>query len=264
LKGYTEAAFLYLSFFMTRSVIAQDKSPLHSLISEKLREQITSGMYAPGEQLPSEHQLIEQFGVSRITVRRAIANLVNQGLVTSHRGKGVFVNEQRKVVYSLSNPLVFFDEDMARQGVTLSIRNLVFVPQQAPVTVQHRLQLPNEKRTVYLQKKCLLIDQVPIMIDTTYILADLGAAYAADLQTRMTFPTLEQNGVTIARIEASLESTHADHELSDYLEVPLGSPLMVYRYTAYTSQEKPILCGEALSRGDRLSYSVVLTKQVSP
>ncbi|PSB23523.1 GntR family transcriptional regulator [Stenomitos frigidus] len=247
---------------MTRLVIAQAKSPLHSLISEKLREQIASGIYAAGEQLPSEHQLMEQFGVSRITVRRAIANLVNQGLVTAHRGKGVFVNEQRKVVYSLSNPLVFFDEDMARQGVTLSIRNLVFEPQQAPESVQHCLQLSHEQRDVYLQKKCLLIDQVPIMIDTTYILADLGAAYAADLQTRMTFPTLEQNGVAIVRIEATLESTHADHELSAHLEIPLGSPLMVYRYTAYTHQEKPILCGEALSRGDRLSYSVVLTKPI--
>lgn len=129
--------------------------------------------------------------------------------------------------------------------------------------MQRYLQLPTDQREVYLQEKCLLIDQTPIMIDTTYILADLGAAYAADLQTKMTFPTLEQNGVAIARIEATLESTHANHALSDDLSIPLGSPLMVYRYTAYTNQEKPIICGEALSRGDRLSYSVVLTKQVT-
>ncbi len=237
--------------------------PLHAAISEQLRSQIDSGKYAPGGQLPSEHQLIEQFGVSRITVRRAIANLVNQGLVTAHRGKGVFVNEQRKVIYSLSNPLVFIDEDMARQGVTLSIRNLVFEPQPAPEAVQHRLQLPDGKQTVYFQKKCILVNQIPIAVDRTHILADLGTTYAQALQSQMTFPTLEQNGVAIARIEATLESTHADHELTEYLDVPLGSPLLVYRYTAYTSRGTPIVCGETLSRGDRLCYSVVLTKQVS-
>jgi GntR family transcriptional regulator len=59
--------------------------PLHLAISEKLRQPIFSGEYLPGERLPSEHQLILQCDVSRITVRRAIANLVNQGLVVSHR-----------------------------------------------------------------------------------------------------------------------------------------------------------------------------------
>ena len=80
--------------------------PLHVIISEKLRRQIDSGLFQPGEQLPSEHQLMSEFAVSRITVRRAIANLTHQGLVSSHRGKGVFVKEQRKVTYSLSSALV--------------------------------------------------------------------------------------------------------------------------------------------------------------
>ncbi|HIK19297.1 MAG TPA: GntR family transcriptional regulator [Leptolyngbyaceae cyanobacterium M33_DOE_097] len=102
------------------------QAPLHLLISEKLREQIVLGEFIPGGQLPSEHQLMDLFGVSRITVRRAIANLVNQGLVEAQRGKGVFVKEQRKLVYRLSNPMVFFEEDMARQGASNTIKNQQF------------------------------------------------------------------------------------------------------------------------------------------
>lgn len=233
--------------------------PLHLIISEKLRDYITTGKFQPGEQLPSEHQLMLEFGVSRITVRRAIANLVQQGLVSAHRGKGVFVKEQRKITYSLSSPMIFFEEDMSRQGITSSIRNLVFEPVLAPEAVQQKLQL-SKRSKVYLQKKLLLLDNVPVAADITYIVSSLGKTYADDLQRRMTFPTLEQNNVAIERVEATLECTHADYEMSTYLDVPLGGPLLVYCYVAYTTHNQPIVCGEAFSRGDRLCYSVVITK----
>ena len=234
--------------------------PLHLLISEKLRQKILSEKFPPGSQLPSEHQLMLNFGVSRITVRRAIANLVSQGLVVSQRGRGVFVKKQRKVTYSLSSPLVFFEEDVARQGVTSSIQNLVFKSVPAPEAVQQHLKLTPNNTEVYLQKKLLLLDEVPAAVDVTYILPNLGEKFANDLQQRMTFPTLEQNGVQIERIESTLECTHANHEMSEYLHVPLGGPLLVYCYTAYTKSDQPVVCGEALSRGDCLCYSVVLTK----
>jgi len=235
--------------------------PLHLVISEKLREQITTGQLQPGEQLPSEHQLMSVFEVSRITARRAIANLISQGLVTSRQGKGVFVKEQGKVTYSLSSPMIFFEEDMARQGVTSSIQNLLFEPITAPLAVQQRLQLAPEQDKVYLQKKLLLLDEVPVAIDITYILADLGQIHGEQLKRQMTFPTLERNGVPIDRIDATLECTRADYETSEYLEVPLGDPLLVYCYTAYSTGNRPIVWGEALSRGDRLCYSVEISKQ---
>lgn len=233
--------------------------PLHLLISEKLHQQILSNEFPPGGQLPSEHQLMLDFGVSRITVRRAIANLVSQGLVVSQRGRGVFVKKQRKVTYSLSSPLVFFEEDVARQGVSSSIQNLIFKQVSAPEGVQQHLKLASNTE-VYLQKKLLLLDEIPAAVDITYILPDLGEKFADDLQRCMTFPTLEQNGVQIERIEATLECTHANYEMSEYLHVPLGGPLLVYCYIAYTKSDQPIVCGEAVSRGDCLCYSVVLTK----
>jgi GntR family transcriptional regulator len=110
-----------------------------------------------------------------------------------------------------------------------------------------------------LQKKLLLLDDLPVGIDVTYILPHLGSAFTQDLQRQMTFPILEENGIKIERIEAVLECTRATHEMSQYLNVPLGDPLLVYCYTAYTQGNQPIVCGEAFSRGDRLCYSVTLT-----
>ena len=100
--------------------------PLHISISETLRQQIEAGDYQPGEKLPSEHQLMEVFNVSRITVRQAIANLVSQGLATAQQGKGVFVTPQKKVAYSLANPLIFLEQDLAHKGIQLTFKNLTF------------------------------------------------------------------------------------------------------------------------------------------
>jgi GntR family transcriptional regulator len=234
--------------------------PLHLIISEKLRQQIANGEYQPSEQLPSEHQLMTAFKVSRITVRRAIANLVSQGLVTSRQGKGVFVAQHQKVTYSLSNPLIFLEEDMARQGIQFATRNLVFKLVTVPQDVQQMLKLPPQKNTAYLQKKVLLMNGVPGGMDITYILPELGKAFAKDLKRQMTFPTLEQNGILIERIDAILECTHADREVSQYLDVPIGHPLIVYRHTAYTQGDRPVVHGESISRADRFCYSVTVQK----
>lgn len=244
---------------MAKTPPLRRSAPLHLLISEKLRSQILSGKYPSGAQIPSEHQLIAQFGVSRITVRRAIANLVQQGLVVVQRGRGVFVKEQRKATYFLSNPIVFFEDDLARQGFSSAIQNITFEAIAAPASVCNQLQIPPQTN-VYFQKKLLLIDGTPSAVDVTYLLFELGDAYVGDLRRAMTFPTLERHGIPIQRIDATLESTHADAELSQYLEVPLGGPILVYRYTVYADGDRPILCGETLSRGDRLSYSVSLRK----
>jgi GntR family transcriptional regulator len=249
---------------MTSTGVTQSQLPLHLVISEKLREQIFSGQYAPGEQLPSEHQLMEQFGVSRITVRRAIANLVHQGLAVAQRGRGVFVKEQQKVTRSLSNPLIFFDEDIARQGVTPSIRTLSFDVVSVPPDVRRKLSLDSTVDGIYCQQKIILTDQVPVALDITYISLDLGKAFSKELQSSLIYPTLDHNGVSIERVDTTLECTHATHDISNYLDIPLGAPLLVNRYTTYTAGNRPIICGETLSRGDRLSYSVVLTKTVTP
>ena len=233
--------------------------PLHISISEKLRQQIEAGDYLPGEKLPSEHQLMATFSVSRITVRRAVANLVNQGLAKSSQGKGVFVTPQKKVAYSLSSPLVFIEQDLADRGIQLTFENLTLRKVKPSKEIETILQLTT-KSMVYLQKKLLCIDSAVGAVDTSYILLELGQEFGPQLKHQMTFPTLEANGITIEQIDAVIECTHADYEMSGYLEVPLGQPLIVYRYTAYTPKQRPILYGETVSRADRFCYSLSLRR----
>ncbi|MGD1857165.1 MAG: GntR family transcriptional regulator [Leptolyngbyaceae cyanobacterium] len=233
--------------------------PLHISISEKLRHQIEAGDYQPGEKLPSEHQLMKTFEVSRITVRRAVANLVSQGLAKSQQGKGVFVTPQKKVAYSLVSPLIFLEQDLTRKGIQFTFESLVFRKLRTPKEIQAILQLP-DKSTVYFQKKLLSMDGAVGAIDESYIVLELGQQFRDQLKRQMTFPTLETHGIAVVQIDAVIECTHADYEMSGYLEVPLGQPLIVYCYTAYTSNQQPILYGKTISRADRFCYALSLQK----
>ena len=233
------------------------QTPLHINISEQIHQQIIDGDYLPGDKLPSERELIEQWQASRITIRRAIANLVQQGLVTTHQGKGAFVTQKGKVVYTLSNPLTFLEDDLTQQGIKLLLENITFELVTAPAQVQKRLQLPANNPTAYLQKKLLLADNEPGCVDITYTLPEIGNKLGSQLKQNMTFPVLERNNWKIDRVEAIIECTNASLELSEYLDVPLGHPLLVYRHTAYTNN-RPVVHGESISRGDRFCYSVDL------
>jgi GntR family transcriptional regulator len=236
-------------------------SPLHLKISKELHRQMLQGNYPPGTKLPSEHQLMANFNVSRITVRQAIANLASQGLVTAQQGKGVFVNEQQKIAHSLSSPLLFVADDMAQRGIDFSMQNLLFEAIVAPNHVRSALQLSTRQSKVYTQQKLFLMNGTVGAIDASYIPLNLGKLYGAVLEHGMTFPTLEAHGVSIQRVEALLECTHADSEISAHLNVPLGHPLMVYRYTAYTCHDRAIVHGETISRADRFCYTVTVLKE---
>jgi GntR family transcriptional regulator len=245
---------------MSISRSSPSEPPLHLRISEQVKAWIESGTYQPGDRLPSESQLMTEFGVSRITIRRAFSNLTQQGLVLSQHGKGVFVKEQRRAIYSLSSPFVWFDEDMVRQGLTNDIQTIVFKSVSPPPQVREKLSLPRAVKKVYLQKKFFLVDETAVALDVTYIVPDLGQAFAAELKQRMSFPVLEEQGVSIDRIEAILLSRPVDSETAEILSLAIGSPILVYDYTAYTQNDRPILCGETLSSGDRLAYSITLRK----
>jgi GntR family transcriptional regulator len=245
---------------MPTSQPPESSFPLHLRISQQIRSWLEAGRYKPGDRLPSEAQLMQEFEVSRITIRRALANLTQQGLVVAHHGKGVFVKERQRAIYSLSSPFRLFTDDMFRQGLVSDVQTLMFIAVPPPEAVQRALELPRSVTEVYLQKKLFLVDGVSVAWDVTYIVPELGEKLGEELKTNMTFPILEKHGVSLDRIEAILSSRPADPETAAVLGVSLGSPILVYNHRAYTVENRPIVCGETLSNGDRLSYSVSLRK----
>ena len=239
-----------------------ERQPLHVAISEQLKEKIETGAYAPGERLPSEFDLGELFGVSRTTIRKAIGNLIQQGLVTTQRGRGIFVSEPHKISFSMANPLMYFDAALKRQGYTGRVQSLRFQLIPAPGEVARKLEL-GATSPVYWQEKIIYADDTPIALDIAYYPEATGAALAEPLQQGFTYSTLVRHGIHLNAARVSLESTPATYELSEYLAVPLGMPLLVFNYVAYqgdgrggpAENRQPAVCGKTLSRSDWTCYT---------
>lgn len=246
--------------FMVPSEQRAERQPLHVKISEQLKAKIESGEYAPGERLPSEFDLGASFSVSRTTVRRAIANLIRQGLVTTQQGKGIFVTQRHKISFSMSNPLMQFDQALRDQGYQGKVQSLRFQRCTASLDVARCLHLSGRSPQVYWQEKIIYADDYPIALDISYFTEAIGLALGAQLQTGFTYSSLTQNGVSLNEAEVRLESMPADYELSEYLAVPLGMPLLVFHYVAYTGKHEAIVCGKTLSRSDWTCYTAQIAK----
>lgn len=133
------------------SLARQDASPLYLQLKNSLTEAITSGRYAPGEPVPTETQLCEQYGVSRITVRRAISELQDEGLLEKRHGKGTFVSFRRMETslvdlagFSDSYSLLGYKVDKVLLGVTDGVADSALaqklaVAKGAPILTVRRL-----------------------------------------------------------------------------------------------------------------------------
>mgnify|MGYP001793201616 CR=1 FL=1 len=232
-----------------------DKQPLHTAISQKLKQQIEAGQYPPGDRLPSEFDLGELFGVSRTTIRRAVANLIHQGIVTTQQGKGTFVSDRQKISFSMSNPLMRFDLALQQQGYTAHIKSLRFERVQPPPEVARKLQLPDPTSKVYQQEKIIYADDSPIALELDYFPDTILPELADQLREGFTYSVLAANGVQLNAAKVSLESIPTTHELSQYLEAPLGMPLLVFSYVTYQCNRQPVVCGKTLSRSDWTCYT---------
>ncbi|MDB9529370.1 GntR family transcriptional regulator [Oscillatoria sp. CS-180] len=244
-----------MTFSMVPSSQGIDKQHLHITISEKLKQKIETGEYEPGERLPSEFDLGQVFGVSRTTIRKAIGNLIQQGLVTTQQGKGIFVTEQHKISFSMANPLMYFDSALKQQGYVGQVQSLRFQRIKATSDVSRKLQLPAKDTEVYWQEKIIYADDSPIALDVTYYPVAIGESLAEKLQQGFTYSTLVKNGIHLNAAEVSLESIPASYELSEYLAIPLGMPLLVFNYLVYHQQHQPAVCGKTLSRSDWTCYT---------
>lgn len=231
------------------------KQPLHVLISEQLKEQIEAGKYTPGERLPSEFDLGKVFDVSRTTIRKAIANLIQQGLVATQQGKGIFVSDRHKISFSMANPLMQFDVVLQQQGYASRVHSLRFQPVKAAAEVTRKLQLTGRSPQVYWQEKIIYADDAPIALDITYYPDAVARSLTEKLREGFTYSTLMQNGIQLNAAEVSLESMPATYELSEYLAAPLGMPLLVFNYVVYQGDRVPAACGKTLSRSDWTCYT---------
>jgi len=240
-------------------VAATDRTPLYARLEAELAHRVASGALRAGAQLPSEQALIGEFGVSRTTVRSAVAALVQRGLLEIRRGRGTFVAEPR--ILQEMTRLTGFVEDMESAGREASALVLDHRLLPAPEGVAARLALPSDSLVVRI-RRVRLADGVPLSYDETFLPRDPGERIAGDdLCTQPIFTLLERKyRIPLVEAELRLEATLADAEVADALKVAPGHPVFVIERTSLTEGGRPVDHERLHYRGDRIRFRTRLLR----
>ncbi|MBV8937390.1 MAG: GntR family transcriptional regulator [Alphaproteobacteria bacterium] len=210
--------------------------------------------------MPPEDGLVERFKVSRTTVRKAIQNLVERGLVEVRRGKGTFVT-QPKITQELTE-LTGFVEDMQALGRRPTARLLDKRIVAANEAVAHHLALTPGMLVVRL-RRVRLVDGVAMSFDETYLPRELGEKVAEnDLRAEPVFALLENKYDTpLIEAEYKLEAAAADAVAAHTLQVPVGSPIFLIERTSYTTGNRPVDYERLHYRGDLIRFVTRLARR---
>jgi GntR family transcriptional regulator len=236
------------------------RAPLYERVESVLAGDIADGSLPPETQLPPEDGLIARFKVSRTTVRKAIQNLVERGLVEIRRGKGTFVTRP-KITQELTE-LTGFVEDMQALGRTPTARLLDKCVVAADDTVAHHLALAPGTLVVRLQR-VRLADGVAISFDETYLPRELGERVAEnDLAAEPIFALLEiKYDTPLIEAEYKLEAVAADPVAAQALQVSTGSPIFLIERTSYTAGNRPVDYERLHYRGDLIRFVTRLVRR---
>lgn len=235
-------------------------APLYDQLKQALLVRIKNGEFTSDTPLPTETELIKQYDVSRITVRRAMRELELEGHIYRIPGKGTFILEP-KIKREMSRLTSFTEDMLDRQITDISSRLLDFHQEPASEHVAEKLGI-SPQTPVWFIRRLRIADDQPIAIGIAYIsLPPHIAISAIELEeVGSLFALLESKGVTLIEADRNIEAILANQESAKLLEVQEGAPLLFVEGVVYTQNNAPIEYHQIIGCGERYKYSLFLKR----
>ena len=227
--------------------------PRYFQLKEILRERIRLGEWKPGDLIPSERELSEKYGISRMTARQAVTDLVNEGLFYREQGKGTFVS-QRKITQQLIN-LTGFTEDIRARGQRPGTKVLSASMHPADESTAEKLRIAPGTLIFRLQRLRLANDE-PLAIELSQIsFRDCERLLEDDLENNSLYRTLETKyGIPLMEADQELEAGLAGSEEAHLLKIAVGNPVLFTRRVTYTERNQPIEYAKAVYCGNKYTF----------
>ncbi|WP_424987683.1 phosphonate metabolism transcriptional regulator PhnF [Microbulbifer sp. S227A] len=231
------------------------RTPIWRAIATALRHEISEGRYGPGDKLPTEATLAARFGVNRHTVRRALADLVETGLVRTRRGSGAFVAAV-PAQYPIGQR-VRFHENLLAAGRIPHKRMFLVETRAATVAEAETLALA-PGGAVCACHGLSLADGVPIAVfESVFPLPRLAGIDAALGETSSVTEALRRVGIPdYTRAATRLTAVLADATQALHLEIRQGDPLLYATGVNVDGQGVPVEYGRTWFCGDRVTLTV--------
>jgi GntR family transcriptional regulator len=227
--------------------------PRYFQLKEIMRERIRSGEWKPGELIPSERELSEKYGISRMTARQAITDLVNEGLFYREQGKGTFVS-QRKITQQLIH-LTGFTEDIRARGQRPGTKVLSAKMQPADEDTAEKLRI-NPGTPIFRLQRLRLADDEPLAIELSQIsFKGCERLLEEDLEQNSLYRLLEAKyGIALMEADQELEAGLTGSEEAQLLKISVGSPVLFTRRITYTERNQPIEYAKAVYCGNKYTF----------
>lgn len=235
---------------------ATDFKPIYAQVGDFVRHGIESGQYMPGDRLPSEKELTEQFRTTRATVARALQKLVYEGLIERRPGSGSFVRQSDLNIPLETTRIRSFDEQMASAGDRVSYRLVSF---RAVACRRACEALSLEADEVYLLERIRLVNEAPLSLEKRYMAKEIGDRLSVrELNTMSIHRILDEVlNDPVTHIEGNIRVTSATPEIAELLDVGKGAPLLLRDYVLRNRDNKPLIFGESVYKEQfRIPYQV--------
>ena len=227
--------------------------PRYYQLKELIRDRIRNGEWAPGALIPSERVLSEQYGISRMTARQSVTELVNEGLLYREQGRGTYVGRP-KIAQQLLR-LTGFTEDMQARERRASAKVLSAEMWPADESTAERLRV-RVGQPVYRLRRLRMADSEPLAVETSCI-SFLGCERLLqhDLERESLYRLLDTTyDVPPLAADQELEADLAGEDDAALLQVAPGSPVLRTRRVTETRRGQPIEFATSVYRGDTYRF----------
>ena len=230
--------------------------PSYAQLVRILQEQIAVGRLRPGDRLPSESQLCEHHGVSRMTIRRAINILVEQGLVITKQGQGTFIKPMQfwAATFSLGQLQNLLSDD---NGIRIRILEASIDLARGRVT--RKMAIKRGQRILFIRRLILSQDK-PIMYHREYLIYDPSRPIVeSELEVTSLKGLFEgTNNSFIKRSMLSIEATVLKNEEAQLLQAPAATAAFNIEHLFYDFEDQPVSWGWFICPGDNLRFTTTV------
>lgn len=233
--------------------------PLYSQIKERLTEYIQKQGVKPGDKNPKklypEEALVEMFGVSRMTVRQAVQELVNEGLLYRVKGIGTFINPPH--VSGQLKEIERFVDEWTLQGKEIKVLVSSFEIRACSREWTAALRLLPGTGLLYIGRR-RYVDGMPVALDDRYLPAEMAEIVSReDVEKESIFLTLaRKGGLSIEKADYEIGADAAANNEASFMNIKIGDPILVRKLVIYASPGHPVIAGRSVYRADLFKYSV--------
>ena len=226
--------------------------PLYKQLMQRLKNDITAGVYPAGERIPGEQALCAVYGVSRVTVRKALAEIEREGLLVRRQGKGTFVAQER-IKRDLGH-ITSFSDACAQIGQTAQTRLIERKVEAATAEDCEKLNLPAGSEVLSICR-LRLSDGKPVMLEYNRFPASLSFLASAHLSGSL-YVMLAENGLIPSRAVHDISLGHAGGQVGKLLETKDDDALLRLDQLVYDQHDQPLHISCQWIRGDRFTFRI--------